>query len=178
LILTSADIISRCKVNPPLITNFQEKNLEGGACDLRLSEVWRSDQEHCFIGEHTRRTARKKKLSLEGSIKGNSSYHLSQMVFYHLKTIEEVNVPTNLRGHISPRVTWGDCGAILLVSHVAAGYNGQLKFGLLCTMPITIELGARIASIEFSLMNDQETLAYNGPRQGGVMLGEKKVRAY
>ncbi len=91
-----------------------------------------------------------------------------------VKTIEKVNLPTELSANVTMRTTIFRSGLDLRSSPVQPGYKGELTFAIKNDGPATmkIQMGARIAHIQFEIV-DGGGSAYRGQQQGGRVSTEK-----
>jgi len=154
------------------------ENPEGAGFDLRLGEVYELEGDG-FLGIEERNTPNTK---LVGQAELNNLREDNFFVFqpgkYHLiKTIEKVNLPTNLSGIIFPRTTLFRSGLGLFNGVVQPGYSGELTFGIcnLGTEPIKISFGARVVHITFHKVLGEGN-QYRGQWQGGRVSTEGKEK--
>ncbi len=159
-----------------LVENLAERELnnpEGAGFDLRLGEAYKISGDS-FLGETERKTAEVELVEKyqEGE---KRSIRIKPNDFYLVKTIEEVNVPSNLTANIKPRSTLYRSGLFLRSGNVAPGYCGGLTFGLKNEgpVPVTIEMGARIVHIQFEEVKGGGS-EYRGQWQGGRVTAKKK----
>lgn len=167
-----------------LIEGLSERELtnpEGAGFDLRLGEVYKISGD-AFLGveerktpaivliatgngRHEKRTAKVQKVTIQPGD------------FYLVKTIERVNMPENVTATITPRSTTYRSGIFLRCSPVHPGYCGELIFGLKNEGPVavTIEMGARIAHIQFHEVQGGGSM-YRGQWQGGRVTTKRKER--
>jgi deoxycytidine triphosphate deaminase len=141
------------------------ENPEGCGFDLRLSEVFRIKGEG-YLGVEDRKTC---DVETVASIKaGDKEIVLKPGDFYLVKTMEKVNMPSDLVGILKPRTTLQRMGIFLRTSQVAPGYSGELTFGLANLGPcqVKLDLGARIVHLMFAQV-DGATSLYRGQWQGG-----------
>ena len=150
----------------------EKNNPEGAGFDLRLSEVYALEGSG-FLGVENRDTP---KTNLVGKNEEGKSEEDNVFVFkpgeYHLiKTMEKVNLPTNLSGIILPRTTLFRSGLVLANGIVQPGYSGELTFGLINMgkSNIKISFGARVVHITF-----HEVLG-EGNQYRGQWQGETQV---
>ncbi|OGY10867.1 MAG: hypothetical protein A3D26_04795 [Candidatus Blackburnbacteria bacterium RIFCSPHIGHO2_02_FULL_44_20] len=152
-----------------LVSNLAERELtnpEGAGFDIRIRRVMKI-AGNAFLGVTERQTPTEDVLCeyKEGE---KISYTISPEKFVLMDTIEEVSVPEDLTAHIFARSTLFRSGILFMATQVAPGYKGRLIFGLknLGPVPVTIEMGARVAHIQFL-----EVLGggskYRGQWQGG-----------
>jgi deoxycytidine triphosphate deaminase len=172
-----------------LVENLCERemnNPEGAGFDLRLGEVYELIGDG-FLGVEERQTPEIKllakydpeKITDSASSADKENFFIFEPGKYYLiKTIEKVNLPTNLSGIIFPRTTMFRSGLGLFNGIVQPGYCGELTFGVsnLGKSSVKISFGARVVHITF-----QEVLGegnqYRGQWQGGrVGTGGKEVQ--
>ena len=154
-------------------------NPEGAGFDLRLGEIYELEGDG-FLGIEERQTPNIKLVakanpscSIGKEISGvvdetEDAFIFEPGKYYLIKTMEKVNLPTNISGIIFPRTTMFRSGLGLFNGIVQPGYSGELTFGL-CNLGqsnIKISFGARVVHITF-----QEVLGegnqYKGQWQGG-----------
>lgn len=169
-----------------LVENLSERELtnpEGAGFDLRLSEVYKISGK-AFLGVTERHTAEVKliaELKTQNSKLKNTTQKSKVTIkpgeFYLIKTVESVNMPDNLTASITPRSTTYRSGLFIRTGNVPPGYSGGLNFGLKNegTVPVTIEMGARIVHIQFSEVKGGGNL-YRGQWQGGRVTTTKKEK--
>src|SRR3989344_3629021 len=135
-----------------LVENLDERELtrpEGAGFDLRLGEVYEfidRPAEEPFLGIEERHTP-ETRLVLKYE-EGNEIWcNLKPGDYFLVKTIEKVNLPIDLTGHIFTRSPLFRSGLALYCTQVAPEYKGELTFGLKNEGPVTmrIQLGARFA---------------------------------
>ena len=159
-----------------LVENLSERELtnpEGAGFDLRLGEVYKIAGKS-FLGITERKTA-DIKLVRQFSETKKASITFKPGDFFLVKTIENVNMPKNLTASITPRSTTYRSGLFLRTGNVPPGYQGGLIFGLKNegSVPVTIEMGARIVHIQFSEVQGGGSM-YRGQWQGGRVTTKKK----
>lgn len=150
------------------------KNPEGCGFDLRLGEVFQIKGEG-FLGVDERKTCDTK---LVASISRNDKeIVLKPGDFYLVKTIEKVNMPSDLVGIFKPRSTLHRMGILLRTSQVSPGYQGELIFAMvnLGPCPVKLELGSRIVHLMFAEI-DGTTSLYRGQWQGGRVTTQDKEK--
>ena len=88
-----------------------------------------------------------------------------------MQTRENVYMPANISGTVTPRSTLYRSGVVLTCGNVAPGYEGPLTFGLLNFGPGTFLLSmfARVAHIQFMEV-DEEVGEYRGQWQHGRLV--------
>lgn len=161
-----------------LVVGLSKRELtspEGAGFDLRLGEVYRIFGD-AFLGETERKTA-----EIELVEKYEEGKKREIMIkpgeFFLIKTIESVNMPKDLTASITPRSTTYRSGLFIRTGNVPPGYCGGLNFGLSNegTVPVTIEMGARIVHIQFHQVKGGGSL-YRGQWQGGRVTVTKKEK--
>lgn len=161
-----------------LVEGLSERELtnpEGAGFDLRLGEVYKI-KGSAFLGETERKTAEIE--LIEAYRKGvKRSILVKPGEFYLIKTIESVNIPKNLTANIKPRSTTYRSGIFIRTGNVAPGYCGGLTFGMKNEgpIPVTIEMGARIAHIQFEEVKGGGNM-YRGQWQGGRVTTKKREK--
>lgn len=161
-----------------LVTNLAVRELnnpEGAGFDLRLGEVYKISGKS-FLGIEERHTA-KIIFVKKYDPKKRNKITIKAGEFYLTKTLEEVNLPDNLTASITPRSTLYRSGLFLRTGNVSPGYRGGLTFGLKNEgkVPVTIEMGARFAHIQFHEVKGGGHL-YRGQWQGGRVTAKKKEK--
>lgn len=161
-----------------LVENLSERELtnpEGAGFDIRFGEVFKISGKG-FLGIDERQTPKEMSLLRYNSLK-KQKFNFRPWHYHLIKTIEKVNLPKDVSAHIYPRSTLYRSGLLLLCTQAAPGYSGELIFGLINIgkLPVEIELGARVANIQFSLVSGEGNL-YRGQWQGGRVAATKKER--
>ena len=161
-----------------LVENLSERELtnpEGAGFDLRLAEVYKISGK-AFLGVTERHTADIKMVKQYDEEKV-SKLTIKPDEFYLIKTIETVNMPDNLTASITPRSTTYRSGLMIRTGNVPPGYCGGLTFGIKNegTVPVTIEMGARIVHIQFQEVQGGGN-NYRGQWQGGRVTTTKKEK--
>ncbi len=164
-----------------LVENLSERELtnpEGAGFDLRIGEVHKlkKAKSAAFLGIEDRRTP-DIKLVAKYSDKNKSSYTLNPDEYVLITTLEEVNLSADLCAHTFARSTLFRCGIQLLHTQIAPGYSGILTFGLknLSTIPVKIEMGSRVAHVQFENVYGGGN-KYRGQWQGGRVAAIKKEK--
>jgi deoxycytidine triphosphate deaminase len=156
----------------------EKNNPEGAGFDLRLMEVYEVEGSG-FLGVETRETPNVKLLAKDEPQKDETEnfYVFKPGEYYLIKTMEKVNLPTNLSGIILPRTTLFRSGLVLANGIVQPGYCGELTFGLanLGKSNIKISFGARIVHITFHEVLGEGN-QYRGQWQGGRVATEGEER--
>ena len=161
-----------------LVENLSKRELEnpeGAGFDIRFGEVYRINGKG-FLGIEERETPKSKLVDAykEGAKK---KLTVNPGNYFLVKSIEKVNMPDDLVGHVFPRSTLFRSGLLLLVTQISPGYKGGLTFGLANIGPSTIslELGSRIAQVQFAKVEGGGT-KYRGQWMGGRVSTEKKEK--
>lgn len=164
-----------------LVENLSERELtnpEGAGFDIRLDEVYKlvKTKKPAFLGIEDRLTPDIKLLAKykEGKSK---FFKFSPNNFYLVTTIEKTNLPKDITAHSFARSTLFRSGLQLLHTQVAPGYSGILTFGIknVGDQPIKIELGARIAHLQFEYVKGGGS-KYRGQWQGGRVAAAKREK--
>ena len=125
-----------------LVENLCEremKNPEGAGFDLRLGEVYEfvddpstGSGQAGFLGVEERQTPEIKLIAKNDESKSEkeNGFVFEPGKYYLVKTMEKVNLPTNLSGIIYPRTTMFRSGIGLFNGIVQPGYCGELTFGV------------------------------------------------
>src|SRR5262245_54606961 len=130
-----------------LVENLSERELsepEGAGFDLRVGQLWNMKHVNgAFIGATERRTPDYEPIKPDE----NNQWRLYPQGFWLVETMESVDVPGYLVGHLEHRTTMFTCGLFLAFGPVQPGYHGALRFGLrnATSENILLERGARIA---------------------------------
>lgn len=161
-----------------LVENLSERELtnpEGSGFDLRLGEVYKISGT-AFLGVTERKTPTIK-LVQKYSKDIKKSITIKSGEFYLIKTIESVNMPSNLTASITPRSTTYRSGLFIRTGNVPPGYCGGLNFGLanMGKAKVKIEMGARIVHIIFDEVKGGGSL-YRGQWQGGRVTTKRKEK--
>lgn len=164
-----------------LVENLSERELtnpEGAGFDIRIGEIYRlkKGKSAAFLGIEDRRTP-DIKLAAKYSDKKKSSYTIKPGEYVLMTTLESVNLPEDICMHIYTRSTLYRCGIQFLAAQAAPGYSGNLTFGLknLSIIPVKIEMGARVAHVQFEYVKGGGN-KYRGQWQGGRVAATKKEK--
>jgi deoxycytidine triphosphate deaminase len=168
-----------------LVENLCERemnNPEGAGFDLRLGEVYELEGDG-FLGVEERQTPAAKLVAPnhpqtpppKGGGTTEDAFVFAPGKYYLVKTMEKVNLPTNLSGIIFPRTTMFRSGIGMFNGIVQPGYSGELTFGVCNLGPsnIKISFGARIAHITFHEVLGEGN-QYKGQWQGGRVSTDRK----
>ncbi len=148
------------------VKNLSERELsnpEGAGFDIRVGEIYKLETPG-FLGVSERNTSKTKIVADQNS----KDYILMPGEYVLIRTIEEFDVPSNVVMYTFPRSTLHRCGVMLIATQTSPGYKGKLVFGLknLSNLPFRLEIGARIAHVQFHEVSGQ-TSTYRGQWQGG-----------
>lgn len=162
-----------------LVDNLCDRELnnpEGAGFDIRLGEIFELEGDG-FLGVEERDTPNAKSVARHDPSKTETANYFifAPGKYYLVKTIEKVNLPTNLSGIIFPRTTMFRSGLGLFNGVVQPGYSGELTFGV-CNLGISnikISFGARIAHITFHEVLGEGN-QYRGQWQGGRVATDGK----
>lgn len=162
-----------------LVENLCERernNPEGAGFDLRLGEIYELESDG-FLGVEERDTPSIKLVAKreESKSEKENCFVFEPGKYYLIKTMEKVNLPTNISGIIFPRTTLFRSGLGLFNGIVQPGYSGELTFGL-CNLGksnIKISFGARVVHITFHEVLGEGN-QYRGQWQGGRVSTEGK----
>ncbi|MFH1801520.1 MAG: hypothetical protein ABH804_01665 [archaeon] len=151
-----------------LVENLSQRELEnpeGSGFDLRLGEVFVIEGGEAFLGEVERHTPRAGSVAKFGEQK---DFILKPGDFVLVKTIEKVNLPSDIAAIFRPRSTLQRCGVGLFTATASPGYSGELTFGManLGKNNFKIEIGARFVHILF-FKTGENFSEYRGQWQGG-----------
>lgn len=153
-------------------------NPEGAGFDLRLGEVYELEGDG-FLGVEERDTPKINLIAKhqEGLSEAENFFVFAPGKYYLVKTMEKVNLPTNLSGIIFPRTTLFRSGLALFNGLVQPGYSGELTFGIcnLGNSNIKVSFGARVVHITFHEVLGEGN-QYRGQWQGGRVATEGKEK--
>jgi len=162
-----------------LVENLCDRELnspEGAGFDLRLAEIYELEGAG-FLGIGERDTPNIKLIAQNNTTKDETQNYFifEPRKYYLIKTMEKVNLPTNLSGIIFPRTTLFRSGLALFNGIVQSGYSGELTFGIcnLGNSSIKVSFGARVAHITFHEILGEGN-QYRGQWQGGRVATEEK----
>lgn len=154
------------------------KNPEGAGFDLRLAALYEFTSGS-FLGTTHRETPSLKEIaSFQPGAKKQTIVVVKPGAYYLAKTVERVNMPTNLLGIIKPRTTLFRGGVTLSTGFLPPGYRGELHFGFhnAGNQPFEIEIGARIAHVVFFEISGESVRMYEGQWQGGRGTTKQSVK--
>ncbi|MFQ5975434.1 MAG: dCTP deaminase [Candidatus Hydrothermarchaeales archaeon] len=151
------EIIKRIE-NGNLLENIDEANIQGAGVDIRIDKLY-SLKTSGFIGKTERELPEIEKLD---------NFVIKPKVFYLFKTLERINMPSDLVAFMFPRSTLFRCGISLRTAVIDPGYKGELTVGLFneSEREVTLERHARVAQLVFARVKG-ETKLYNGRYQDG-----------
>ncbi len=150
-------------------------NPEGVGLDLRLGGIYRIKEGGAFIeadGEEGlgKRKGVRSEVIAEYTLgaKEQKIVTLEPGEYYLVKTLESLNVPSDLMPVVNGRGSLAKSGCFLFATKTDPGYQGFLGFGLynFSKFPVQIQLGARFCNIIFHKI-EGETINYRGQHQGG-----------
>ncbi len=141
-----------------LLENVDEENIQGAGVDLRIDELYSLISEG-FIGKSKRTLPEIKELD---------SFILKPQGFYLFKTVERINMPSDLVAFMFPRSTLFRCGISLRTAVIDPGYKGELTVGLFneSEREVKLERHARVAQLVLANVQGGTKL-YNGRYQDG-----------
>ena len=156
-------------VRKPLIEPLavdQVAGIEGTTVDLRLGAAYRPVGPARLMRE-TRVTPRIETL-MDIDHEPDGVLVIEPGDYLLVKTIETVNMPTDLFAYLRPRTTMIRSGLALETAFVSPNYQGYLTVGLKHQghYPVEIQMGFRILCIAFYPI-DGEAVPYRGVWQGG-----------
>ena len=161
-----------------LVKNLSERELtnpEGAGFDIRIGKVYKISGT-AFLGVDERQTPEEQVVSeyKEGE---KTTYTLEPGDFVLMETIEEVGLSEDLTARNFARSTLFRSGVDFMATQVAPGYKGKLIFGLknVGPVPVTFEMGARVAHIQFSEVSGGGS-KYRGQWQGGRVSARKREK--
>ncbi|MDO8503496.1 MAG: dCTP deaminase [bacterium] len=164
-----------------LVENLSDRELtnpEGAGFDLRLGEVYKI-KGRGFLGIDERQTPKERLVAKYKAApkKKRQAFTIKPGEFVLVKTVESVNLPKDIAGHLYARSTLFRSGLFLSLTQVAPGYDGELTMGLTNVggSIMEIELGARIAHIQFTRVEGGGSL-YRGQWKGGRVSARKKEK--
>lgn len=163
-----------------LVENLCSRELsspEGAGFDIRIAEAYKISGR-AFLGQEERKTPKEKLVCRYSSDKSkNGRLIVKPGEYYLIKTIESVNLPTNISCHIYPRSTLYRSGILFLCTQASPGYCGQLVFGLcnLAKTTVEIEMGARVCHLQFFEVKGGGSV-YRGQWQGGRVSAKKREK--
>lgn len=154
--------------NKKLVENLSERELtnpEGAGFDLRIGEAFRIMKGESFLGVEDRHTPEAVSFAKYGKEKG---IILKPGSFILVKTMEKVNMPSDIASIYRPRSTLQRSGIALFTAATSPGYSGELTFGManLGKNDFKLEMGARIAHAVFFKTSENHS-NYRGQWQGG-----------
>jgi deoxycytidine triphosphate deaminase len=177
MILGIKDLEKLVKENK-LVENLCERELinpEGAGYDLRMGEVFELKGEG-FLGIEERNTP--EVTSIAKFDPSKEEHFVFEPGKYHLiKTMEKVNLPSDISGIIFSRTTLFRSGLALFNGIAQPGYSGELTFGI-CNLgksAIKISLGARVVHITFHEVSGAGN-SYRGQWQGGRVSTQGKEK--
>ena len=155
--------------------NRELENPEGSGFDLRLGELYELRGD-AFIGIDERYTPESKMIA--AFEEGKRNYIDMKPGQYLLgKTIEKINLPSNLVALFKPRTTTYRSGLIIRIGAAAPGYSGQIIFAIANhgEGSVRIELGARMIHVLFVEVSGT-TRPYCGPWKDGRVSAPRREK--
>jgi len=148
------------------LNDDQVDGIEGTTVDLRLGAVYRQTGPARLMRDD--RITPKIETILDIDNDPDGVLVINPGDYLLVKTIETVNMPTNLFAYLRPRTTMIRSGLALETAFVSPNYQGFLTVGLKHQghFPVEIQLGFRILCIAFYPI-DGEAVPYRGVWQGG-----------
>lgn len=155
--------------NPPLLENFEGKNVQGAGVDLRLGNVYRIKTGAKLLAEGRVLPEVEK---LEDSI-----LTVKPGEYLLAETAEKINTPADMLALVLPRTTLFRSGVSLRTGVIDPGYKGTLTFGLKneSDQDFVLEKGARVAQMIF-IRVDGGTRPYDGVYQGGKVVASDPAK--
>ena len=143
---------------------------EGVGVDIRIGSIWEMDKNSkAFLHKVKRKTREYNKVAefKEGQ---DDKFILKPNVYYQFRSVEEVNVPSDLVGRFIARYNLLANGIMICGYKVDPGFYGKFQVPIvnLSGLDFEIELGARFAQFEFHRI-DGESIKYRGQWKGGRM---------
>lgn len=154
------------------LSDRELKNPEGAGFDLRLGEVYKIEGKG-YLGITERKTPNavlyKRYIPEKKSI-----LTIKPGDYFLVKTIEKVNLPSDIGAVLYTRGTLFRSGIIHGLSQIAPGYCGELTTSLYNAgcCKIEIELGSRFIHIQFQQVKGGGNL-YRGQWKGGRVAATK-----
>lgn len=163
MILGHEGIVRLLQNEPPLLENFEEKNVQGAGVDLRVGGIYRMKSGAKLLAKDRVLPEVEK---LEGEV-----FRIAPGEYVLAETAEKINTPADMLALILPRTTLFRSGVSLRTGVVDPGYAGTLTFGLKneSDREFVLGKGARIAQMIF-LRVDGGTKLYDGRYQGGKVV--------
>ena len=164
-------------VRKPLIEPLgvdQVEGIEGTTVDLRLGAAYRPVGPARLLRE-TRVTPKIETL-MDIESEPDGVLLIEPGDYLLVKTIETVNMPTDLFAYLRPRTTMIRSGLALETAFVSPNYQGYLTVGLKHQglYPVELQMGFRILCIAFYPI-DGEAVPYRGVWQGGRVSTDGQV---
>ncbi|MCA9565233.1 MAG: 2'-deoxycytidine 5'-triphosphate deaminase [Myxococcales bacterium] len=155
-----------------LVSHLSEREIsapEGCGFDLRLGTIARVVGGGS-LGLEERETSQTELLTSIETTDLGSFIALEPYTIYLVQTVEEVKLPADLVGSVTPRSTLYRSGIAFQSGAVMPGYQGVLTFGIenRSSLPFRLALGARICHILFHHVQGGAA-PYRGQWQGGRM---------
>ncbi|MFQ6136125.1 MAG: dCTP deaminase [Candidatus Hydrothermarchaeales archaeon] len=141
-----------------LLENVDLDNVQGAGIDVRIDRLYSLASGAKIL---------EKDVALP-EIKEVEDFVLRPKSFYLLKTLEKVNMPSDLVAFMFPRSSLFRCGVSLRTAVIDPGYRGELTVGIYNEndYEVKIERHARFAQVVFAKVEGLTKL-YKGRYQGG-----------
>jgi deoxycytidine triphosphate deaminase len=141
---------------------------EGAAIDVRLGEIWEMVSEsEAFLYKETRKTKEYKKVA--EFVPGRSDkFILKPNVCYQFKSVEDLDVPSDLVARFVARYNLLANGVLILAYKADPGYQGPIAVIAVNVSGVDfeVELGCRFAQFEFHEIKGKGVM-YRGQWKGG-----------
>ncbi len=149
------------------ISEREKNSPEGCVIDLRLDKIFTLEGE-AFLGIEERQTPKTIEIASYDEQK-TSKFTIKPGSFYLTKTVETINLPSNVAAIFKPRSTTFRSGLYIRTGIANPGYHGPLYFALKNegSTNFTTELGARYVSVIFLEVSGTAKNLYRGQWQGG-----------
>jgi deoxycytidine triphosphate deaminase len=149
------------------LSERDQKDPEGCVFDLQLSKIYELKGK-AFLGIDERETPELIEVASYDP-KKRSTFIFKPGLYYMVKTVEVVNMPSHIAAVVKPRTTTFRSGLYLRAGFINPGYNGTLDFAIKNEglIPVEVELGARFAQIFFMEVKGKAVNTYRGQWQGG-----------
>lgn len=142
------------------------KNPVGTGFDFRVGEIHKISGK-AYMGRDGRITPGTEFLA---SWSGDPGHHvLKPGKYYLIKTIERVNLPSDIMAVFYPRSSFHRSGVQIVTGLADPGYRGELTFGIsnMSGYDFVLEMGSRIVHALFFRVSGARP--YRGKWQGGRM---------
>lgn len=143
MILTDIEIRDMVKnfkkynLNNPLISDFNEKNLQSSSYDISITNkinIYKKNIKSVNLLEQNLID------SIYEEIDISEGYKMTPGEYILVTLKETINLPTNICAHIRPRTKFTRLGLILSAQHCNQTYSGVLQLGLYNATPYNIDI--------------------------------------